>query len=1550
MHRQPASSTATNGAKPSQLMTPTNLYNPTNKETPEAISTISKYRPPSLTHGLGHPATEEKASAAGDREDFFSSGSKGNGLGLDNPALKTVLRNILSESIQRYQQPSSSSSRSSAMFPQTPGGHELIEEETEILALISLYLQQHTDPDDLLLDPVLMKTLKMKVLSKLLEESMSHNNNAHAPGPGPGNNNGSKPATPTSHRPPSSVRSLQKTARPLLAGGAERGAAGSPLEVDSSLVESAVSNFERFHSQDEAEQSNSPLGKVVNKTPVPLTNARPTKIPQRQPGQGQGQGIFPPSMAIQRTDEAVPGRGSSPKRLPVATDISPPTQAQAQQAEPTDSSPIVALSSTPAESQQRLKKWTRASPQSESPTRKKAVATAAPSPRDPNKRYHNCSICAQLPKRPAINFSELKRQQQQAAQQAAMVSPPSSSANRPNPNSSSTTGGSGGTKPVVLSPTQRRYLQSAELQSHDPNDPAHLEFCEPCARQHLRQHQADPDEDDDGQERPMAVDELGDGQQQQQREEERRRLVQKVAEETERQLRDWKDRFQRHYGQPGSTSSFSQDPNDSLPTIQSQAHAQSGRSQSQPPPSARSADRTTSSVSEVAARAILRSISAEPMRPAPSLAVEAASSNKAGGANPSGLLTPESHKNGQPALTSPPASEAKGPYFIVKSDPTSFSAVKRRELSRDAVREVTSRLCQLAVDLEKSAVLADETFAEDGGFAVGNLSHDLFGESTSSARPPAPAPVPAPAQPANPSANPSSGSGRSSEAMLSEVIQLIRQQSEEIHRLKDFQQSLLSGSWSSAQSPAHASRPGSFFSNTQESLQSLHPLGRSRSQDEADNNGRDLLDPAVSAYYPQHSLTRIDEEDGDQESHPQQQAQAQALALAQLDSFLGFFGPGAEAAAAEGPDSSAAATTARKSQRYPMSFEDVQQVVSILEEKFHVTRYQLAQRQQQQQDRGRPALASPTAHRRRAAQSALSSSSAASSSQLEVEVVLARHLPAMKHMSRSSDPYAELILLTFHPVGPALGQGGQAADWRENIHEVLGHFTDVDYNVLNGNCVIRADVEFAAMEQLYGCTPVVIGYQKTSVQAATMYPSWRETFSFFLDQPRPIEDGEEEGGRGEEVLVLWCLIRDSTRNGFNSMKFKDEIIVQTAYQFDQELFLGGAHFKLALSLFPPHALKWRKGRAAIDSRAELKLAVRARMTAERQAAMLLDEMAALLGQLKQLLRSPNPPAQVEAGAPDYWLDGAVVLRVYRVLKFLKSFALLPDQPAAPSNAQTQAHHAPASLPSQPAAAKRRLSASPQRLPTHDDPPAQVSGHNNKRAGWRPPSVFPPPPPALPPFTANHKRSRPNEPADQSLHSINSQPPLPAPAMPAPARSPIRVVGLAERHKSPPFQKTLRDYSAPASAGSRRRASSAPPVGHYAHPDNGPNLRRDRAALSDVSSLTSGRTGVVPGPFPRTSSASPTAVSRKKTAPPPLAQSLPLPAQRTTAATSSRPLSAAASLNLSASSSSGPFARPTAVTASRKMPPPPSPKKRPDLSIFKRAGGSIAPAAGKAVRR
>lgn len=67
------------------------------------------------------------------------------------------------------------------------------------------------------------------------------------------------------------------------------------------------------------------------------------------------------------------------------------------------------------------------------------------------------------------------------------------------------------------------------------------------------------------------------------------------------------------------------------------------------------------------------------------------------------------------------------------------------------------------------------------------------------------------------------------------------------------------------------------------------------------------------------------------------------------------------------------------------------------------------------------------------------------------------------------------------------------------------------------------------------------------------------------------QDKEDNNGEQEEtVMVLWCLIRDSIRTGGHSSKLKDEIIAQTAYQFESEnLLFHNSAMRLTLSLFPP---------------------------------------------------------------------------------------------------------------------------------------------------------------------------------------------------------------------------------------------------------------------------------------------------------------------------------------------------------------------------------------------
>jgi hypothetical protein len=106
----------------------------------------------------------------------------------------------------------------------------------------------------------------------------------------------------------------------------------------------------------------------------------------------------------------------------------------------------------------------------------------------------------------------------------------------------------------------------------------------------------------------------------------------------------------------------------------------------------------------------------------------------------------------------------------------------------------------------------------------------------------------------------------------------------------------------------------------------------------------------------------------------------------------------------------------------------------------------------------------------------------------------------MKHMSRSSDPYVELVLLHFTPNNSSgdhsnavmMSPNGRTQQspqsprsWKDNIHEIMSRFTDIEYDILTGNCVIKADTDFSIIEQHYQCSPQVTYYYRTSVQVSS---------------------------------------------------------------------------------------------------------------------------------------------------------------------------------------------------------------------------------------------------------------------------------------------------------------------------------------------------------------------------------------------------------------------------------------------------------------------------------
>jgi hypothetical protein len=360
----------------------------------------------------------------------------------------------------------------------------------------------------------------------------------------------------------------------------------------------------------------------------------------------------------------------------------------------------------------------------------------------------------------------------------------------------------------------------------------------------------------------------------------------------------------------------------------------------------------------------------------------------------------------------------------------------------------------------------------------------------------------------------------------------------------------------------------------------------------------------------------------------------------------------------------------------------------------------------------------------------------------------------------------------------------------------------------------------------------------------------------------------------------------------HSSKLKDDIIVQTFHQFDSDQLLShnASYWKMTLPLTPPHALKWRKGRVAIDSRAELKIGIQSFLSGAKQFDMMIRELHTLLKSLKLLMRVQQQEQDREKQEDDsreqepvyiYSLEGTVIMKIYRLLKIMKTFQDQQSTSPVPQGA--------------PTATKKKTSAphpatiSPQRLrqqqPVPTQQPQQQPRSNNRNAAPNNNNSFTRDDQAQNNKMNNNNQNRrpvrsasnPRQPSQQqqiplsddnyyyndnndhhnqssSIYSFPSSSFYNEKATAnnfsgydnmesAAPHSPIRIVGLAERNKVD-FQKSLRDYD-PNKRTTRpppqkRRSSSAPPPQSFSYlaAENRNGMMRGARAFDQVSELSS----------------------------------------------------------------------------------------------------------------
>lgn len=99
-------------------------------------------------------------------------------------------------------------------------------------------------------------------------------------------------------------------------------------------------------------------------------------------------------------------------------------------------------------------------------------------------------------------------------------------------------------------------------------------------------------------------------------------------------------------------------------------------------------------------------------------------------------------------------------------------------------------------------------------------------------------------------------------------------------------------------------------------------------------------------------------------------------------------------------------------------------------------------------------------------------------------MVLAKHLPVMKHMNRTSDPYVEVILLNFIAL-PTTSTVMEPLS-EERLSTFLRHLVDCEYDILSSGCQLKYDYHNLPelLQQFHLSTVQVLGYHRTSVKVS----------------------------------------------------------------------------------------------------------------------------------------------------------------------------------------------------------------------------------------------------------------------------------------------------------------------------------------------------------------------------------------------------------------------------------------------------------------------------------
>lgn len=972
-------------------------FNTDRIQTPESISTIHKYssiplrsfekeRAPSpptpLTTGATTPVTATN-----------NTGGNNNAVDMNNELaqnLRSIIRKKLSASMfEGSDQPQNS--------PVGKKPHKaLIEEETEILALISLYLttatssslpstpsgkskaagfhptstllaqlnksprqqreKEKADLDNELpndsptIDPKLMKTLKMQVLSRLLQENF-----------------------------PDLTPQLEK--------------------INRSSKDKEVHDF--------SDNENDADGVVFQSAYVSPRDTAMSKKINTDP------------IKIQTGNKRKSKKSVIPQDLVSDAENPPPSSSSANNhlTKPSEDQKI-------KEKSRKVESAAKNSTKTATPVSTNAHTMTSPSPhKTPNfqspesgsatKRYQSCPICASLPKRPPLDFSEFREERRrnkalalQATSHAATPETQGKESYHRHENNGDIIYVSSKHEAAYTSPKDIKTSSNNKSRTSLSSPPLSTADPAPVALQVVTAPKPPPSSSigtspinrsssfgmikKDASTSPFPQRDAPritetDPNQKELEEKLREEYFQKITQETERQLQEWKTKFFENPENENVTDD-EENENEDGPADYESSNTNSSRlvnSRTQTPTIGRITTANRPKSAQTASIPIRKAKSADAISRPNEMKTEVKASPHISQPSTSLSISDDSlpvkrenivnHANSSPNLHSSPTSkkgQARSPILTAAKPSSSpprndLHTSRRRDINRDAIRDVTAKLCQLAVDLEKSALENDE-----------NLEEEI--------------------QPISTAALPQNGLQRisrdnsSMNAVLAELLQLVKLQQEELHHLRNVQETFFRTNASlttSLQSSLNASDGAKGFArsnlfSSQESIQTIHPSAIDSRQPKLREGSRNELENEVEKLEEQSKAEEeLEEEDVEEKKvhdrlvahEPGKMKKVGETEENEVQALLSWINMiENQNHAHNAPEyNHQDQILAKHNPRYKVTSEEVQQLITLLEEKYRSIQQELTQPHQRK-------------HHSSPQKKLLSSSSITASSTLEV--------------------------------------------------------------------------------------------------------------------------------------------------------------------------------------------------------------------------------------------------------------------------------------------------------------------------------------------------------------------------------------------------------------------------------------------------------------------------------------------------------------------------------------------------------------------------------------